>query len=124
MMVTRLGVQGTMETVPEVECNHDIVYLRTNIKRVEAVVDDDGRETAPAHWEYDEVEMTNTEYSQHVRELLTVDSLNNMEAVTMLFEGSLEQQEQNLFAMEAITDLYEQMLGLQTTVLSLTGGVE
>lgn len=123
-MVTRLGVQGTMETVPEVECNHDIVYLRTNIKRVEAVVDDEGRETTPAHWEYDEVEMTNTEYSQHVRELLTNDNLNNMEAVTMLFEGSLEQQEQSLFAMEAITDLYEQLLGLQETVLSLTGGVE
>lgn len=112
-----------METVPEVECNHDLVYLRTDIKRVEAVVDDEGRETTPAHWEYDEVEMTNTEYSQHVRELLTADSLTNMEAVTMLFESGLEQQEQSLSTMEAITDLYEQLLAVQQTVQTLTGGV-
>jgi len=119
-MIKHTAVHGSMETVPEVECNFDLVYLRTNVVRLEAVLDDDGREITPAQWQYDEVVMTQGEYAHMVRELLTNDNLNNAEAIALLFENSLDAQEQSLNSMEAVTMLYEQLLALQEQVAALT----
>lgn len=48
------NVQGTMETVQEVEFNVDTVYVRTNIQRVETE-DFTG-------WQYDEIQYDYKEY--------------------------------------------------------------
>lgn len=121
-MIERIGVQGTMETVPEIECNHDLVYKRVNVVRVEETLDNDGNVLTPAHWKYDETEFTVAEYTAYVREQALLEALDVMEALTSVYEANLEQEELSLFSMEAITSNFEAIVSLEERILQIEEG--
>ena len=61
-MVEFKGVQGSQESVPEIEVNVDTVYKRTNIER-KSEVDVNSQEKFE-FWQYDEVQYTFREWLQ------------------------------------------------------------
>lgn len=82
-MITRIGVRGSMEQVLVKEENHGTVYLRTNIVRV------DDEENNFHGWQYDEQQMTASEYTAILEaevERLSGEDLNNKLALTEIYE--------------------------------------
>lgn len=86
-MIFRKNVRGTMEQVLPKEENHGTVYLRTNIVRI----DEEG-ENSFHGWEYDEQQMTASEYTTILEaevERLSGEDLNNKEALIEIYETIL-----------------------------------
>lgn len=52
------SVRGTMENVPSIEVNVDMVYVRSNIKRIE--------EPDFSGWEYDEIQYNKDNYIEEI----------------------------------------------------------
>lgn len=121
-MISRTGVQGTQATVPEVEVNFDLVYVRKNILKVSEVTDENGMVTTPAHWQYDEQEMTVGEYTEYIKNNMLEESLSTMEAITQLYESNITQEDLNLSTMEVVTSNFETIMELQDQISALKGG--
>lgn len=64
-----MKIRGTQETVKPLEQNTFKVYIRSNIVRVD---EEDTEELTGFHgWEYDEIEMSITEYQEYLRDKIT-----------------------------------------------------
>ena len=63
-MVEYKNVQGTQETVPQLEINVDTVYIRSNIHRTSVQMNEE--EEPIEVWEYDEQQYTIAEYLKKV----------------------------------------------------------
>ena len=59
-MVEYKNVQGSQETVPQLEINVDTVYIRSNIHRISVQMNEE--EEPIEVWEYDEQQYTIAEY--------------------------------------------------------------
>lgn len=79
-----MRVQGTQEVVKPLEQDEFKVYIRTNIVRI----DEEGEDGFHG-WEYDEIDMTISDYQQliagDVEHLKEVDLVNKV-ALTEIFE--------------------------------------
>ena len=82
-----MRVRGTQEVVKPIEQDAFKVYIRTNIVRI----DEEGTEEEMGFhgWEYDEIEMTPSEYQAMIKsevQKLIDEDLNNKMALTEIFE--------------------------------------
>ncbi len=77
-MISRQKVRGSMGRVSEFEINHDKVYIRKNVARVET---DDFK-----GWEYSEDEMSVSEYLEHMRSEDLQNRLDIMQALAEVYE--------------------------------------
>ena len=99
-MIEIKNVQGTMETVQEIEFNVDTVYVRSNIQRVETE-DFTG-------WQYDEIQYSYREWQEVQNNKISILEGENEKL-------KLEQEQQNeeiLVNMLANTEMFELILGM------------
>lgn len=90
-MIIRNGIRGTMNIVPEVEINFNIVYVRTNIVRVE--------EDEFSGWQYNETEYTQSEYI----DVLEVMLKNANNEIVVLRKADLDNK-------VALTEIFEMLI--------------
>lgn len=75
-------VQGSqMPNVPQIEINVDTVYFRSNIVKLEDTVSEETGEITSMLWQYDEIQMTYSEYL----DFLQVNQTNIQNQVNGLF---------------------------------------
>lgn len=77
-MISREKVMGSMDRVSEFEINHDKVYIRKNVTRIETA-DFEG-------WEYSEDEMSVSEYLERMRGEDLQNRLDLMQALAEVYE--------------------------------------
>jgi hypothetical protein len=83
----------------EIESN-SVVYVRKNITEVERS-NIDGTKTT--YYQYDEAEITKTEYEKYISEL----TANNADSIAGIIAKQAEQDDNQLIIMSAIADLYD-----------------
>ena len=76
-MIELKGVRGTQIKVPTLEVNVDTVYLRDNI--IEKY-DEDGNK----YWEYDEIQLTLSEYFKNIIPEMANTFLTNLKMTSVL----------------------------------------
>lgn len=76
-MIEFKNVQGTQETVPEIEFNKDIVYVRNNIRKVEK--EDEFTGEMISYNQYDEKQYTYNEWTEINSDFINTLNINNAE---------------------------------------------
>ena len=103
------NVQGTQEVVQEVEFNVDTVYIRNNIIRIET--------EDFVGWKYDEIQYNYKEWIE-----INSNKISILEGENEKLK--LEQEQQNeeiLVNMLANTEMFEMILSMMPTALSIDG---
>lgn len=70
------GMQSDKPLDIDTTSSPNIVYQRKNIKSVEATGSEDDFTYKPKHWEYEERELTQDEYSQYLIAIEQVQAIN------------------------------------------------
>lgn len=93
-MIKKMGIHGSMDSVPLCEVNVDTVYLRENVVRVD--IDEQDGQSAFHGWKYDETQLTYGEYidilQRKIRESeslineLSAKDLDNKMALAEIYE--------------------------------------